>query len=349
MSRTVKHFSLHRIASTELRVFSDVEDGVLPLIQVEEATIQEYAKSPTWPHRWISLFILQDLQPLVRQLHQGDRPGGLAPSTKYSFSPADVAALSERPIVNLYDLADLSTLNIFVNHREMLAQDYWQDMLALKGLFAHEHAHPLAENETTRSSRQVKLEIAGDSSPVEGIGDRKTRIVRVLAALANKLGLLAAREIFANQVTIQNGFAGALFYLNSRNLENARTSVGDRQELARRLRQELAASDLTREGGDLLLLVGDLNGYLPLALEVAPFYRTGREKDAKSLEEALETAVFPLLDPLAVRTFYALRDLYTALPDNLSLPDARTWISEVLDVLFEGVAEKGMTLPYRLG
>ena len=43
MARTVKHFSLHRIAGTELRVVADVEDGVLPVIQVEEVVIRGYA------------------------------------------------------------------------------------------------------------------------------------------------------------------------------------------------------------------------------------------------------------------------------------------------------------------
>ena len=36
MLRTVNHFSLHRINSTELRVVSDVSEGVLPVIVAED-------------------------------------------------------------------------------------------------------------------------------------------------------------------------------------------------------------------------------------------------------------------------------------------------------------------------
>jgi hypothetical protein len=131
-------------------------------------------------------------------------------------------------------------------------------------------------------------------------------------------------------------------------MENAGRNISDRKDLASHLQQEMVEKDLTLEGVNLLLLVGDLNGFLPLALEVAPFYRTGREKDAKSLEEVLETTVFPYLDPVAVQTFMALRDIYIALPDNLTLLSMKTWCSEVLDVLFRGVADKGMALPHRL-
>ncbi len=66
--RTIKHFSLHRIEDTELRVVSDVENGVLPVVQVEERVIQGYIQGKAWPHREVTLLILQDMQPLVHQL-----------------------------------------------------------------------------------------------------------------------------------------------------------------------------------------------------------------------------------------------------------------------------------------
>ncbi|MDO9065990.1 MAG: hypothetical protein Q7U96_02780, partial [Chloroflexota bacterium] len=68
MARTIKHFSLHRIAGTELRVVADVEEGTLPVVQAEETVLRRYVQREAWPHRWVTLFILQDLQPLVRQL-----------------------------------------------------------------------------------------------------------------------------------------------------------------------------------------------------------------------------------------------------------------------------------------
>jgi hypothetical protein len=348
MPRSIKHFSLHRIASTELRVLADVEEGVLPLIQAEELIIQGYARLERWPHRWITLFILEDLQPLVRQLLLGTRSSSIGLS-RYNFSPADVAALSERPIVNIYDLADLTTNNIFVNHHEMVAQGYWDDQLALQGLFAHEHAHPLAENETTHVSRQVKFGIVDEDLQVDGIGDRKSKITQVLTAMTEKLSLFAPREIFANEMTIQSGFSEALLHLNLCNMDNASRSIASRMELLHRLQQEMAQEGLTQKGIDLLMLIGDLNSYLPLALEVAPFYRTGRTTEAKALEKILETSVFPYLDPLAVQTFTTLRDTYIALPTNLTMPKLITWGNELLDILFEVMTEKGLTLQYRLG
>ena len=92
MPRTVKHFSLHRIAGTELRVISDIEGGAPPVIEAEEAVIRGYIQQGSWPHREATLFILEDLEPLVRQLQAGaDLP------------PGGAAALEYRPVVNAYD------------------------------------------------------------------------------------------------------------------------------------------------------------------------------------------------------------------------------------------------------
>ena len=156
--RTVKHFSLHRIVETELRVVSDVEAGVLPVIQVEEAVIRDYARREVWPHRWVTLFVLQDLQPLVRQLTPS--PALPLPGGGNSLPPGGAAALEHRPVVNVYDLADPAGCYIFVNRKAMMKEGYWDDALAIQGLLAHEHAHPLAENEATRSSRCLHMELS---------------------------------------------------------------------------------------------------------------------------------------------------------------------------------------------
>ena len=75
MARRVKHFGLHHVAETELRVVADVEEGVLRVIQIEEAVIRGYAQQASWPHHWVTLFVLQDLQPLARQLRRLASPG----------------------------------------------------------------------------------------------------------------------------------------------------------------------------------------------------------------------------------------------------------------------------------
>jgi hypothetical protein len=262
-----------------------------------------------------------------------------------------MTALSGRPVVNVYDLADLSGCNVFVNWRAMVTAGYWEDLLAMRGLLAHEHAHPLAENESTLASRHSRLRIADcglrieeDENSKSEIQNLKSKIVPVLTALAEKLCLFAPREIFANEMTIQSGFAEALLHLNLRNAENASSSVAGRGDLARQLEQEMVHGNLTPIAADLLLLAGDLNSYLPLALEIAPFYRAGRAADARALEAVLETAVFPCLDPLAAQAFNTLREHYITLQPNLTPAKLIAWDHAVLNVLTGALAGKGLTV-----
>ena len=386
MTRTVKHFSLHRISAVhpfttfragsergkgiELRVIADVEEGVLPLIEAETAVIQGYAWQEHWPHRWVTFFVLEDLQPLVRQLRLGENyssidssgpslghPGGVGgalPKKKY-LSPEDATTLENRSVVNVYDLANLAGCNVFVNRRAMFAEGYWDDALALKGLLAHEHAHPLAENETVRASRWLKFEISDfgfkngeNGGPRFQIQNQKSKIASLLTSLILKICLNAPRELFANEITIQSGFAEALLHLDLRNVVKAGRSVTDREGLYTQLQQEVVQGNLTPAAADLLLLVGDLSGYLDLALEVAPFYRAGRASDARALETALETTVFPRLDALLPRAFTSLRDQYIALRTDMTLPELITWGAGVLDTLTGLLSEKGLALQYRL-
>ena len=339
MSRPVKHFSLHRSAAAELRVVADVEEGVLALIQVEEAVIRAYARQGHWPHRWVTLFILEDLLPLVRQLRLGISPTNLG-AAGYSLSPESIAALSGRALVNVFDLADLSSCNVFVNRQAMMAEGYWEDLLAAQGLFAHEHAHPLAENETTRASRTLRLQIE-DKNP-------RLKIIPTLTSLAEKLCLLAPREVFTNELAIQSGFAEALLHLNLRNVNNTVGALAGRETLVRQLQQETVQGKLTALEANLLLLVGDLNSHLPLTLEVAPFYRAGRASDAQTLESILQSAVFPALDPLTPQLFTELREKYIALSPGLSPADLLAWSAQVMDILVKALAERGLPLRIRL-
>jgi hypothetical protein len=336
MARPVKHFSLHRIAGTELRVVSDVESGVIPFIQIEEGVIGKYARSPRWRQEVVTLLILRDLEPLTRQLSQaaGLPPGGLT-------------GLGHRPIVNLYDLKNPISCHIFINQGAMEKEGYWNDQDAIVALLAHEHAHPLAENETTQASRQLRFVISDFGFQIE-IENRKSKIRNLLTLLADKLCLYAPRELFANEMTIRSGFGEALLHLDRRTLANASRSVAGRDELCQQLQQEVASGKLTPQGADLLLLIGDLKGYLDLALEVAPFYRTGRKSDAQALEAVLEGEVFPHLEPEVQRAYTALRGQYITLRADLTPPELMAWSEEVLNILAEALSEKGLALPYRL-
>jgi hypothetical protein len=350
MARTVKHFSLHRIGGTELRVVADVEVGVLPVIQAEEAVIRRYAQQEVWSHRWVTLFILEDLQPLVRQL----RPFEIRDS-RFEIPMGGAAALNHRPVVNVYDLADPSTelragpagCHVFVNRQAVAKEGYWDDPLAIRGLLAHEHAHPLVENETIRTSRQLRFAISDFGFQIE-IENRKSKIRNLLTLLADKLCLYAPREIFANEMTIRSGFAEALFHLDRRTMANASRGVAGREDLRQQLQGEVVSGNLTPQGAALLLLIGDLKGYLDLALEVAPFYRAGRESEARELEAALEAEVFPRLEPEVPRAYIALRDQYIALHADLTPTELMAWSEGVLRILAEALAEKGLEITYRL-
>lgn len=339
MTRDVKHFSLHRVAGTELRVVADVEDGALALVQEEEAVIRGYAQEVTWPHSAVTLFILQDLQPLVRQLR---------PDTK--LPPGGSVALDHRPVINAYDLANPESCHVFVNQQAMVKEGFWGDPLASRGLLAHEHAHPLAENDTIRASRRLVLDIAlqpaTDREP--WTADRHAKVQRLIALLAEKLCAYAPREIFANQLTITSSFGDALLHLNRLNVANTRRALAGRDELRRHLEQEKLQGNLTSTGADLLLLIGDLRGHLDLALEVAPFYRAGREDDARELETDLETNVFPHLEPPVGRIYAALRDHYLALGDEWQPAEVRAWSEQTLDILANALTEKQLRLEYRI-
>jgi hypothetical protein len=338
MMRTVKHFSLHRIAGTELRVVSDVESGVIPFVQIEEKVIGKYARSPRWRQKVITLFILKDLEPLTRRLSQaaGLPPGGLD-------------GLGHRPIVNLYDLKNPISCHIFINQGAMEKEGYWSDQDAIMALLAHEHAHPLAENVTTQTSRQLDVVLSPQSEVLSlQSSDLGLRTKDLLTLLADKLCLYAPRELFANEMTIRSGFGEVLFHLDRRTMANASRSVAGREDLRQQLQQEVASGNLTLQGAELLLLIGDLKGYLDLALEIAPFYRTGQQRDAQELESVLEAEVFPHLEPEVHRAYTALREQYIALRADLTPPELMAWGEGVLNILAGALAEKGLTLRYRL-
>ncbi len=339
MSRNVRHFSLHRIAHTELRVVADIDDsGVLPIIQFEEAVIRSYVNHANWPHQWVMLYILDDFQPLIRQLRSGVNPAILE-ATGYNLSPESAAVLNKRPVVNLFDLSNLTGCNIFVNRRAMLDAGYWKDHLAIEALLAHEHAHPLAENDATRASRGLKLRLNQASV-------HPPNLQPVLAGLAENLCKLAPREVFANQTTLLNGYAKALYHLNRHNLINVTRGIATRKLLLRQLQNQIAAGNLSEQDAGLLAVGGDLSAHLPLAMEIAPFYRAGLAAEGEKLENALNQGVFPHIEPLTRQAFQLLLEAYIALqPDAASLTG---WAEGVLTILAESFAQKGLNLDYRL-
>ncbi|OGO05773.1 MAG: hypothetical protein A2Y73_07365 [Chloroflexi bacterium RBG_13_56_8] len=351
MSRSVTHFSLHRIAGTELRVVSDVVSGVLPVIEQEEMVIRRYAQLESWPHRWVTLFILQDLQPLIRQLGGG---------SEANFPPGGAEGLAYRPVVNIYDLADPSGCHVFINRQAMEKESYWGDGLAVPALLAHEHAHPLAENDTTRAVRRLGVQIetrieqsmlqseAREEKIASDSADLSSRVYSLLSLLVDKLCLYAPRELFANEMTIRSGFGEGLTHLVKLNLANAVKGVTGREDLRHQLQTRVSRGNLTSAMADLLLLIGDLKGYLDLALDVVPFYRVGQEARARELEATLEVGVFPYLRPEVGQAYAELREEYIMLRPDLTVDQLKPWGRGVIDSIAKTLHEEGLILAYRL-
>jgi len=339
MSRNIRHFSLHRIGKTELRVVADFEDkGVLPIIEIEEKVIRDYIKHVDLPHQWVMLYILDDFEPLIRQLQSGVSPELLEPKG-YKLTKDGITILRTRPVVNLFDLSNLSGCNVFINRKAMLEKGYWNDQRTIEALLAHEHAHPLAENVTTEASRclLINFEVSRIQPP---------NLYPILKGLAEDLCILAPREIFTNQFAIENGFSEEIFYLNAQIFENAVKGVLSRDLFLKNIHQEVRSRKLSRKEADLLVIGGDLSAHLPLAMEIAPFYRSGFTTQAQKLERILDKQVFPKLDPIASPIFKSIQDEYLSLQDNSQ--ELTGWAERVLNPLVEGLSKKGLTLNYRI-
>ena len=353
MTRVVKHFSIHAIDDTELRVIADVEAGVISVIQVEEEVIREYRRRIDWPHRWVTLFVMQDLHPLVQQLQQTS-----------SMLPGKADVLANRPVVNVYDLADPARCQIFMNWAVMCKEGYQEDRLAIRGLLAHEHAHPLAEGETTQASREIEISLSMEHRHTllcdarDGSGeqmecrqwkaDRREAIFSIVSQLAHKLCLYASRELFANELTIRNGFSEALLHLNRRNMENARSSLRGREDLQRQFHLGVKQGELTPSMASQLLLLGDLYGYLDLTFEIAPFYRAGQVPAAQELEYMLTDEVFPHLEPEILEVYLSLRERYLTLRTELTPNELLGWCESVLAILTDVFAPKGLTVHFHI-
>jgi hypothetical protein len=344
MSREVKHFSLDRIDGTELRVIADAEWGVLPAVGIEEEVIRAYIRCGEWPHEWVTLFILQDFGPLVRQLE-----------SVAELPPGGEQALQRRPVVNVYDLADRAGCQVFVNWQAMMREGYWEEPAIIRALLAHEHAHPLAECDTTAASRKLRLEFADNLGAVlaappgrEADGGRIDELRRVLGSVARKLCLESPREVLANGLAIRCGFGESLLYLDKRNASNAEESLAGREQVKDELAREAREGEITPECGRALLLIGDLQAYLELAIETASFIREGRDSDAHEIETVLTDRVLGRLTPGVDQAYAALRDHYTALDAEMSPPRLADWCLGAARILTRALAAEGVEVQYQV-
>ena len=331
MSNAIEYFSRCRVENTTLQVMADLQHDLDRLIREEKSVIRHYVRLGIWPHKRVNMFVLENLQPLVAQIKS---------ATEMSSVIAN--DIDRRPMVNVYDAADLTECAVFVNRGALERDGVWHDDVALRALLAHEHGHPLAENATVQAARELSVEVIMESrAPTAAVG-------QILHLLADRLCVHAPQEVFANEMAIRAGFGDALFHLDKNVIDKARLSVSGRSSLVQSLEQQASERKLSVDQAVALLLVGDLQAHLPFALETAPFLRAGHRQQAEALEAALIEGVLSHLDPAALPLYEKLRDHCLQLRTDLSSAEIKAWSSEALGFLADGLRERHLRVRFAL-
>jgi len=331
VSNAIEHFSRTRVENTTLQVMADTQRNLARLIREEESVIRHYVRLGTWPHKSVNVFVFEDLQPLVSQIKNAA-----------VLSTVVAEDINRRPMVNVYDAADLTECTVFVNRRALKEDGVWGDALALRALLAHEHAHPLSENETVHAARELSVEVAAENpASQEAIG-------KILHLLADRLCVHAPQEVFANEIAIRAGFGDALFHLDMGAVEKARLGVAKRASLVQGLDKQVRDGKLNADQVACLLLVGDLQACLGFALETAPFLSAGRRSQADALDAALRDGVWGRLDPAVLPLYEKLRDHYLQLRGDFGLAEVKTWASEATALLADVLREKNLHVRFDL-
>jgi hypothetical protein len=340
-ARTVKHLSVHRIADAELRVVADVEAGVLPLFDLEERVIRRYMRAGHWIHRWVTLFILQDLAPLARQLET--LGGSASQPTAPDGMPGRARGVGVRPVICVYDLADLSSCQVYVSEQALREAGLWDDPVALEALLAHEHAHPLSENALTGLSRRLRASL---DAPADGAAGASA-LVRWLTHLADDLVCKAPRELQANELLLRVGWVEALRHLNGRTLASFGRDLVGRGQLAGWLNSEAAQGRMAPGLTGAYLLGADLR-QAGMALEIASFVRAGQESPGRRLEAELRAAVLAQLDPQVTALYDLLLSQYRSLRPDCGPDELVAWGQSVAQALADAMATRGLVLGARV-
>ena len=346
VAHTIKHFELHRLDGLEWRVISDVEAGVIAITAVEEAVLRRFATLPNWPHTVVTFFVLQDLSALQRQLAARDAAPQAGAHAAMSLPAGGISGLAQRPVVNLYDLANPEACHVFVNYAAMAQAGYWGDALAETALLAHEHAHPLVENPTVQASRQVTVaSTLASRAPISPHPQAQARwlarLQAVTQSVCERLCSYAPRELFTNSLAVTAGFGEALCHLDRITIERSALALPGRQALVAGLRAE---DELTAAGRNAFLVLADLRAHLEMAFEVAAFQRTGAEACARELETLLRTKVFPGLAPEVASAFTPLTQRYVELATDLTPTQFIQFAQSILDIIAAALVPSGIVL-----
>lgn len=252
--------------------------------------------------------------------------------------------------------------------------EFWEDVLALEGLLAHEHAHPLAENAACRAARALRLRLVTidvacrkpGRAPARAASARApsgrtparvaevgySRLVRpgvavrrvvadTLANLARDLCIEAPLEVFANEYAIRAGFGAGLERLSQLSLTHGRSGMAERGSLCDRLRAEVEERRLSELEMAALLFAASAEAHLRLALETAPFVRAGHPDEARAVEALAEAEVFSRVEPEIGALVRSLCDSYQLLRPDMDLVSARDWAGSAFLPIIEAFARRG--------
>lgn len=337
MAGAAAHISRHPLDSGgELIAIADKEGGVDRLVAAEQCVARGFAAHCGWPHRRVNLFVFETLQPLIDQLQRASRTLGEGKGA----AAASVHSLDHKPMVHVYDLANLSECSVFINRALMIRLGMWDDPPIIKGLLAHEHAHPLAENATTRAARGLKVTFEETPSE-ESTAHGGEPVVQALEHLSHELCLHAPHEVFANELAVRAGFGGALLALNRASLSEGRAGLAARAALAAHMQGEVEHGRLSEGGAALLLLLASLEAHVRVALETAAFARAGHLDDARALETLLWQEALSHVEPEVGSIYRQLYISYLALKSDMSDSSIRDWAAETFAPIQKAIARHG--------
>lgn len=323
MAGSIEHVSRHRLNGAELQVISDSGKENNDLIEAEKNVVRRFMLFGGWPHRRVNLFVFETLAPVVEHLRRAGLPS------------AEGLDLERKPMVHIYNLRDLAECSVFVNRNLMKRLGLWDDPLAIEGLLAHEHAHPMAENTTTRAARSVNVRL----SPEPDSAHRA--IAASVEHMAHELCLHAPHEVFTNELAIRAGFGLALQHLNLVSLSEGRAGMEERARLSEGLQAKVAKGHLQQAEMDLVLLAASMEAHIRLALETVAFARAGARQEAEVIEARARAEVFSCVEPEISALYQSFHDRYLELTPYMDRDAVCEWAEATFAPALEEMAYRG--------
>jgi hypothetical protein len=336
MAGSIEHVSRHRLNGVELQVIADHASGNDGLIEAEKNVVRRFLLHGGWPHRRVNLFVFEDLKPVAEKLRSAK-----------AMSEAESLELERKPMVHIYNLRDLSECSVFVNRALMTRLGLWEDTLAIEGLLAHEHAHPIAENSTTRAARDLRMRLTRSvSGALENMVNEESgfpaqathqAVAASLEHLARELCIHASHEVFTNELAIRAGFGLALEHLNLMSLAEGRAGMAERARFSEALRKKVSDGQLSEIDRELLLLIASMEAHVRLALETAAFARAGARHEAEAIEARAMAEVFSSVEPEIGALYHAFYNRYMELTPYMDREAVREWAETAFAPALEDV------------